>query len=91
MPQVDQSKLVYLVSSAQAVAAHPLGFVFTDRHSLARVASFYDDLARLTDVDFETCNARWWGSTAEHPDRQEKKQAEFLVHRTMPWGLCRAS
>src|SRR5579862_8303188 len=35
--RVDQSNIVYLTSSAQVVAAHPLGFVFTDRHSLARV------------------------------------------------------
>lgn len=94
--QVDQSNIVYLVSSAQAVATHPLGFVFTDRHSLARVASFYDDLARLTEVDFEKCYAMQWDTTAKHPDRQEKKQAEFLVHRAMPWelvgriGVCNA-
>jgi hypothetical protein len=85
--RTDQSSIIYLVSSVQAVAARSLGFVFTDRHSLARVASFYDDLSELSEVDFTTCNARQWNSTADHPDRQEKKQAEFLVHRVMPWDL----
>jgi ssDNA thymidine ADP-ribosyltransferase, DarT len=87
VPQVDQSNIVYLVSSAQAVHAAGLGFVFTDRHSLARVASFYYDIAALANVDFQACYATQWNTTAQHPDRQEKKQAEFLVHRALPWGL----
>ena len=85
--KIDQSNIVYLVSSAQAIAAYPLGFVFTDRHSLARVASFYDSVAGLGNVDFQTCYATQWNTTSQFPDRQEKKQAEFLVHRAMPWGL----
>jgi len=85
--RVDQSNIAYLVSSAQSVAESGLGFVFYDRHSLARVAACYDDLARLCEVDFETCYAERWNTTPQHPDRQEKKQAEFLVHRAMPWSL----
>jgi len=29
----------------------------------------------------------WWRNDPDHPDRQEKKQAEFLVHREVPWDL----
>lgn len=85
--RVDQSAIAYLVSSAQAVASAGLGFVFYDRHSLARVASCHDDLARLDAVDFQTCYATQWNTTPQFPDRQEKKQAEFLVHKAMPWTL----
>jgi hypothetical protein len=88
--QVDQSNIVYMVSSAQAVAGAGLGFVFTDRHSLAAVASFHDDLARLDRVDWGLCAATQWNNTAQYPDRQEKKQAEFLVHGSMAWTLIEA-
>jgi hypothetical protein len=87
MAKIDQSSIVYLVSTAQAVKSAGLGFVFYDRHSLARVAACYDDLARLGEVDFQTCYATQWNTTPQFPDRQEKKQAEFLVHRMMPWSL----
>ncbi|MEM1165516.1 MAG: DUF4433 domain-containing protein [Planctomycetota bacterium] len=85
--QVDQAEIVYLVAFAQAIEAQRLRFVFTDRHSLARVAAFYDDLSQLHQIDFETCYATRWNTTPTHPDRQEKKQAEFLVHGGLPWSL----
>lgn len=85
--RVEQADIIYLASTAQAVRAHPLGFVFTDRHSLARVAAFYDDLASLGYVDFVAAYAKEWKSTPAALDRQEKKQAEFLVHQAVPWGL----
>jgi hypothetical protein len=85
--RIDQANIIYLVSCAQDVAARRLGFVFTDRHSLARIASFFDSLPMLSQVDFDTCYAIQWNATSQHPDRQEKKQAEFLVHRAMPLDL----
>lgn len=84
---VDQADIVYLVSTAQAVSEAGLGFVFTDRHSLASVATFYDHLDELSNVDFDAAYAKWWNATATQPDRQEKKQAEFLVHGAMLWSL----
>ncbi|MCC6322729.1 MAG: DUF4433 domain-containing protein [Phycisphaerales bacterium] len=88
--KIDQSNIAYLVSSAQAVAGAGLGFVFTDRHSLAAVAAFHDDLARLDRVDWGQCAATRWNNTPQQPDRQEKKQAEFLVHGSMAWNLIEA-
>jgi hypothetical protein len=85
--KIDQKDIVYLVSSAQAVAAARLGYAFTDRHSLAALACFYDDVAQLGRVDFMTCYAKYWNNTDQFPDRQEKKQAEFLVHRGLPWPM----
>jgi hypothetical protein len=88
--QIDQELIVYLVSTAQAVSEAGLGFVFTDRHSLAAVAAFRAQLQELDIVDFSLTYATWWNNTADAPDRQEKKQAEFLVHRTMPWELIQS-
>ena len=85
--QLDQERIIYLATVAQDVAAAGLEFVFTDRHSLARVAAWRDSLADLKIVDFPIAYATYWNNTLAHPDRQEKKQAEFLVYRTMPWSL----
>lgn len=85
--RVEQPFIVYLVSTAQAVEQTGLDFVFTDRHSLAAVATFRSRLADLDIVNFPLAYAQQWKNTPDHPDRQEKKQAEFLVHRSMPWKL----
>src|SRR5690606_28295696 len=85
--RTPQQDIIYLVATAQAVARARLGFVFTDRHSLAAVASFYDNLEQLDRIDFEAAYAEQWNATPDHPDRQEKKQAEFLIHREAPLGV----
>jgi hypothetical protein len=46
-----QSPLIYLVSTAQAVAASGTRFVFSDGHGIAAYTSWYDDLAELVQVD----------------------------------------
>jgi len=87
--QVHQSNIIYLVSTAQMIQEDGLGFVFTDRHSLARVAAFHNCLDELDMVDFPIAYAERWNTSAAAPERQEKKQAEFLVHRSLPWPLIR--
>ena len=82
-----QAPLVCLVSTCQAVAAAGLRFVFSDGHGLARFTAWYDDIGDLDKVDWDATAARVWKDTAEDMDRQRRKQAEFLVHRSCPWGL----
>jgi hypothetical protein len=82
-----QPPLIYLVSTAQAVAASGAGFVFSDGHGIAAYTSWYDDLAELVQVDWSVVNGRYWNDTPDHPDRQRRKQAEFLVHRQCAWPL----
>ncbi|MFH0982950.1 MAG: DUF4433 domain-containing protein [Planctomycetota bacterium] len=87
--QIDQSNIAYLVSTAQAVKATGLGFVFYNGHSLAAYSRAFADLDRLADVDWATVNLVYWNDTPEDMDRQRRKQAEFLVHRSMPWRLVK--
>ncbi len=82
-----QEPLLHLVSTCQAVAAADLRFVFSDGHGLARFTAWYDQLADLDKVDWDATYATWWNDTPEDMDRQRRKQAEFLVHRSCPWGL----
>jgi hypothetical protein len=82
-----QIPLIYLLSSAQAVVEAGLPFVFSDGHGIAAFSRWYDDLARLDHVDWDMVYQRYWADNPEDPDRQRRKQAEFLVHRRVPWSL----
>lgn len=82
-----QEPLIYLVSTVQKVQAAGLDFVFSDGHGLARFTDWFDDLARLTAVDWAMVNQRYWADKLEDMDRQRRKQAEFLVFEFCPWEL----
>jgi len=82
-----QEPLVYLVSTAQAVAQAGVPLVFTDGHGLAAWTEFFDDLVHLDRVDWEMVKQRYWADTDEDMDRQRRKQAEFLVHQFLLWEL----
>jgi len=82
-----QTPLIYLISTAQAVSDSGAGFVFSDGHGIASFTSWYDDSAQLDGVDWSAVNSRYWTDTVDAPDRQRRKQAEFLVHRACPWAL----
>jgi hypothetical protein len=53
--------LVYLVSSAEAVAASGALFVFSDGNCASTVTSFDDDLSQIESVvDWEVMRAQMW-------------------------------
>lgn len=82
-----QEPLIYLLSSAQAIGAAGLDFVFSDGHGLATITEWFDELGRLDAVDWTMVNQRYWKDTIDVMDRQRKKQAEFLVYQCCPWSL----
>lgn len=82
-----QDPLIYLVATVQTVAAAGIPVVFTDGHSLAKWTQFFDEVARLDRVDWDIVPQRYRADTVQQPDRQRRKQAEFLVHRFLPWAL----
>ena len=80
-----QEHLVYAVSTVDTIVSSGLGFVFSDGHGIAAYSEWYDDIADLEKVDWEAVNATYWSDTLEDPDRQRRKQAEFLIHTFCPW------
>ncbi len=82
-----QEPLIYLVSSAQAIAAARIPFVFSNGHGIAALTDWYDNLNRLDEVDWEMVYQRYWADKLDDMDRQRRKQAEFLVHQFSPWSL----
>ncbi len=81
--------MVYLVASAHDIAAAGIGFVFFDGHALTEMSLGFDTLDDLPRVDWSAVHARRWAGPGIDPDLQRRKQAEFLVHREMPWTAIR--
>jgi hypothetical protein len=50
---------------------------------LARRSAEESDLDAL--VDWELMRATYWADTDDDPDRKERRTAECLVHRAVPW------
>ena len=84
-----QEPLVYLVAYAEDVQTHGIPFVFTDGHPIMALTNFYDDLADLNKVDWTVMKSRMWNDTVEYPDRQRRREAEFLVHHSLPLELVK--
>lgn len=84
-----QAPLIYLVTTAQAIKEAELPFAFSNGHGLAAFTDWFDDLARLDEVDWDMVNQRYWTDSVNDMDRQRKKQAEFLVHNMCPWALIK--
>lgn len=85
-----QEPLIVAVCSVSEIVAEKQSFVFTDRHSLASYAKWSAREEDLNDLDWATIYAQDWKNTEDDPDRQSRKQAEFLVHRIVPWSLVRS-
>jgi hypothetical protein len=81
----DTKPFVYLVSSVQRIREANLQFAFTDGHPVVALSRFFDNISDLDKVDWQVMEATSWKDTREEPDRRRRRQAEFLVHKTLPW------
>lgn len=81
-----QDEVVYLVTDIERIVSTGLSFVYTDRNAALGIASYANDPTRLGDlVDWPLMEGRMWNNTSSEPDRMERRMAEFLVHRHVPW------
>ena len=58
-------------------------WAFSDRNASAKLATFYDNLVYLNQIDWSAVNTNAWQPT----EIQEGKQAEFLIYDHVPWEL----
>ena len=79
-----QRDIVYVVSSIEKVRESRQGFVFSDGHGAHQITRFYDDIAHITEVDFDMVKEQFWTDTTTDSDRKRRKQAEFLVESELP-------
>jgi len=84
-----QRPIVHLVSDLYDVVrwaeAQGVRWAFSDRNAGTRYTRFYNNLNRLSRIDWEAVAARDF----RDPIVKEGKQAEFLVYEAFPWSLVR--
>lgn len=85
----NQRRLVYLVSSTEAMYAAGRECVFSDGNAATfGVTTFEADRQKLAShVDWAVMELRYWANTAEDPDRRRRRMAEFLVHEEVAIDL----
>ncbi len=82
-----QSEVVHLVSTVEAADKANLRWVFTEGHAVILFTGFFNDLQDLGRIDWAVMRSRYWFDTNDDPDRERRRQAEFLVHDFFPWEL----
>lgn len=78
-----QNEIVHLVSSVATAVVLQRPWAFTDRHAELGYADYFDDLAKLSEVDWKVMPLDYWANDTE---TKERRQAEFLVHQSFPWS-----
>ncbi|MCW5623726.1 MAG: DUF4433 domain-containing protein [Burkholderiales bacterium] len=82
--RVPNADLVILVSSIHRVKQLGLTFLFTDSHAYSGLARYFDDPARLDQIDWPLLQRRDFKRDPEDPGKLERYQAEALVHQHVP-------
>lgn len=85
-----QEPLIYIMTKVAWVVEADLTFAFTDRHAVLALAQFHDEPSELDAVDHTLMRAEYWQNTDQHPDRRERRQAEFLIHEQVPLNMVGA-
>jgi hypothetical protein len=81
-----QQQVIYLVTTVQEAVEGDRRWAFTDGHPVEELTEFYDNLDDLNKIDWHRIEHWSWRNTETDPDRKRRKQAEFLVHRSVPWN-----
>jgi hypothetical protein len=79
-----QKEIVYLVTTAEAVAAQNLPFMFTDGHGIISYVNHYNRLEDLPKLFWDVINAPYWNNFI---DGRCRRQAEFMVKDRVPLEL----
>ncbi len=81
-----QDGLVYLVTDVDKIVEMDLPFVLTDYNAATTYARFSSRIEDLDDfIDWPLMETRYWNNTPPDPDRMQRRMAECLVHRRVPW------
>jgi hypothetical protein len=84
----EQDSIIYLVIRLSKIVEYQLVYVYTDGHPIISYTRFYNDLNQLNSViDWDIMKAKYWHNTVEDGDRKRRRQAEFLIHQSVPFNL----
>lgn len=82
-----QREIIYLVASAEDVAARNLAFMFTDGHAIISYVNHYNRLDDLPKLHWNVIEAQYWNNFV---DGRCRRQAEFLIKDRFPLELVKA-
>lgn len=82
--KIPQSDIVYVVVDHACVVQNGLDWFFTDGHARHGMTRFYTDESGFDDLDWNAIYATQWQNAEDDPDRQRKKQAEYMVKGNVP-------
>jgi ssDNA thymidine ADP-ribosyltransferase, DarT len=83
----DVAVLMYLVTTTQALVGAGLTVLVTDRNARLDLAEFRPEADCEDLVDWGLMRQTYWNDTLEYPDRRERRMAECLVHRCVPFDV----
>jgi hypothetical protein len=82
--KIPQSDIVYIVTKHSCIVQNGLDWFYSDGHARHGMTRFYTDEQGFEELDWNIIYATQWRNTEDDPDRQRKKQAEYLVKRHVP-------
>ena len=84
IPRRDNEEIVIFVSSLHRLRELGRPFVFTNRHAYLQAAEYYNDLARLDQIDWQLLRSRNFRRDPDDPDKFARYEAEALAHQYLP-------
>ena len=81
-----QEPLIYLQTTVQAVIGAGRRFVFSDGHGIAAFTHWFDDLARLDQVDWEMVYQRYWRDERQRHGPAAPQASRVSDPRILPLG-----
>lgn len=82
----SQHEIAYLMTRFDLLVDRGVDLVFTDRNATLDHAQFSTDPNQLDEfIDWPLMEGHMWNNTSDKPDRMERRMAECLVHRHLPW------
>ena len=93
-----QQEIVHFMTTVETVVSNQLPFVFYDYNATLSIATCYSAVRDLAKIDWDLFHeapcmdgyCKYWNSRLDNPKyslRQETRQAEFLVHKSVPLEL----
>lgn len=82
--KIPQSDIVYIVVNHNCIVQNGLDWFYADGHARHGMTRFYTDEQGFNDLDWDVIYARQWSNIEDDPDRQRKKQAEYMVKGNVP-------
>lgn len=77
--------LIYLATTTQVLVDRGLTLLFSDRNAVLGYAKFGPEASSDQLVDWDLMQETWWHNTPEEPDRKERRMAECLVWKSVPF------